>query len=88
MSVLFAKLYSSQGKRLQKNSLNEEQTFYFYLLSRHFIFFAPVGKQTIFFKKIPAPPPPPEYQMVRLSALINQYYIIPILYNPVIVSIN
>ena len=36
MSVLFANLYSSQGKRLPK---------------RHFIFFTPAGKQTIFFQK-------------------------------------
>ena len=28
-SVLFASLYSSEGKRLRKNSLNEEPTFYF-----------------------------------------------------------
>ena len=28
-SVLFANLYSFQGKGLQTNSLNEEQTFYF-----------------------------------------------------------
>ena len=30
-SVLFANLYRSQGKGLQKNSLNEEQTFNFQL---------------------------------------------------------
>ena len=30
-SVLFGKLYSSQGKGLRTDSLNEEQTFYFYL---------------------------------------------------------
>ena len=29
ISVLFAKLYSSQGKGLRTNLLNEEQTFYF-----------------------------------------------------------
>ena len=34
-------------------------------------FFSPVGKQTIFFKKIPAPPP--EYQMVRPLGLICNY---------------
>ena len=28
-SVLFANIYSSQGKGLRKTSLNEEQTFYF-----------------------------------------------------------
>ena len=28
-SVLFANLYSSEGKGLRKNSQNEEQTFYF-----------------------------------------------------------
>ena len=28
-SVLFANLYSSQGKGLGTNSLNEEQTFYY-----------------------------------------------------------
>ena len=28
-SVFFANLYSSEGKRLRKNSLNEEQTLYF-----------------------------------------------------------
>ena len=30
-SVLFANIYSSQGKGLRKNTPNEEQTFYFYL---------------------------------------------------------
>ena len=28
-SVLFANLYCSHGKRLRKNTLNKEQTFYF-----------------------------------------------------------
>ena len=48
ISVLFAKLDSSQGKRLRTNSLNEEQTLFLTLL-KTFYFFTPVGKQTIFF---------------------------------------
>ena len=38
-SVLFADLYSSKGKGLQENALNEEQAFYFRLRLKHFIFF-------------------------------------------------
>ena len=39
----------------QNNSLNEEQTFIFNFVE-DILFFAPVGKQTIFSQKLPAPP--------------------------------
>ena len=60
-SVIFANLYSSHGKGLQKYSLKEEQTFFFNFFE-DIQFFAPSRKRTIYFKKNPSPP---EYQMVR-----------------------
>ena len=50
--------YSSQGKRLRKNSLNEEQTFIFNFIEDILFFFTPVGKQAIFSKRSSPPPPP------------------------------
>ena len=47
-SVLFANLYSSQLKGLRKTSLNEEQTFYFQLHGRHFIFSLLLGNKPFF----------------------------------------
>ena len=57
-SALFANLYNSKGKGLRKNTLNDNKLFFLTSLKK-FIFFTPVGKQTIFVQKNQLTPPPP-----------------------------
>ena len=60
--VLFASLYSSQGKGLRKKSLNEKTNYLFLISLKTFYFFRTSWETNYFSKKSQ---PPPEYQMVR-----------------------
>ena len=62
-SVLFASLYSSQGKRASKKFTECRTDFLFLTSLKTFYFFRSYCETNYFFQKNPSPPP--EYQMVR-----------------------